>query len=62
MPEPQKKTAQIEDILTPEGLQNLPVGRCVGVQIGKEQLMVCRPDENEYLLDGKGIKFHGKIK
>jgi hypothetical protein len=56
-----KKGLSLDDIIRSDKLQEIPIGKCVPVG-GKEEMMVCRTDENEYVADGNGVQFKGKIK
>jgi hypothetical protein len=57
----QKKPVDFEAIFRSEGLEQLPVGKCVAAG-SKGEMMVCRTDENEWIAEGSdGVKFKGKI-
>jgi hypothetical protein len=60
MPQTQKKSVGFEDIFRSEALSELPVGKCIAAG-EKGEMMVCRTDENEFIAEGRGVKFHGKI-
>jgi hypothetical protein len=61
MPQNQKKSMQLDEILRSDALQELPIGKCVAAG-EKGEMMVCRTDENEWIADGHGIQLKGRLK
>ena len=58
-----KKGLSLDEIIRSDALQQLDIGKCVSAgEKGKNDMMVCRTDENEYVVDGQGVQFKGKIK
>jgi hypothetical protein len=57
----QKKTMHFDDILRSDALQDLPIGKCVAAG-EKGEMMVCRTDDNEWIADGNGVQFKGRLK
>lgn len=56
----QRKSIPLEEILRSDRVQELDIGKCVAAG-EKGDMMVCRTDENEYIAEGRGLKFRGKI-
>jgi hypothetical protein len=56
--------SDIDDIFKTEDLKKIPIGKCLTVPVEMKdetiQVMACHIDDNEWDLEGKGIK--GKLK